>query len=228
MLWLSFGLFAQPFLRQCVFNVVTAHSLFEEQLNLTFTPWLCPLPFIFMTTNFRNPFQQHSKAMFLWQLAVASVCIKFVFIPAWKSLPDNQKYNHYYHCYDTLPFFQEIMSRMTPGRRVDSLEQLVHSTLAELVTIANEAGVPTGGKAWMWKFHWKYVSNRKTPWAFYSSLNVQWKMNYRSKHMLVCCHSCEQWGSKSKWEQARKGKSGVGDQDVSGVGQDAAPSWVDS
>lgn len=32
-------------------------------------------------------------------------------------------------------------------RRVDSLEQLVHSTLAELVTIANEAGVPTGGKA---------------------------------------------------------------------------------
>ena len=31
-------------------------------------------------------------------------------------------------------------------RRVDSLEQLVHSTLAELVTIANEAGVPTGGK----------------------------------------------------------------------------------
>lgn len=30
---------------------------------------------------------------------------------------------------------------------MDSLEQLVHSTLAELVTIANEAGVPTGGKA---------------------------------------------------------------------------------
>lgn len=53
----------------------------------------------------------------------------------------------------TLPFFQENMSRMTPRRRVDSLEQLVHSTLAELVTIANEAGVPTGGKAWMWKFH---------------------------------------------------------------------------
>ena len=25
----------------------------------------------------------------------------------------------------------------------------MHSTLAELVTIANEAGVPTGGKAWM-------------------------------------------------------------------------------
>lgn len=43
----------------------------------------------------------------------------------------------------------------------------------------------------------------------------------------LCCHSCEQWGSKSKskWEQVRKGKSGVGDQDVSGVGQvDAAPS----
>jgi len=46
-------------------------------------------------------------------------------------------------------FFNEKMSRMTPCRRVDSLEQLVHSTLAELVTIANEAGVPTGGKAWM-------------------------------------------------------------------------------
>ena len=26
-------------------------------------------------------------------------------------------------------------------------------------------------------------------------------------------------GLKSKWEQARKGKSGVGDQDVSGAGQ---------
>jgi len=32
-------------------------------------------------------------------------------------------------------------------RRIDSLEHLVHNTLAELVTIANEAGVPTGGKA---------------------------------------------------------------------------------
>lgn len=32
-------------------------------------------------------------------------------------------------------------------KRVDSLETLVHQTLAELVTIANEAGVPTGGKA---------------------------------------------------------------------------------
>ena len=37
------------------------------------------------------------------------------------------------------------------ARRVDSLEQLVHSTLAELVTIANEAGVPTGGKAPGWR-----------------------------------------------------------------------------
>eukprot|EP00439_Symbiodinium_sp_Y106_P027689 s1577_g3.t1 len=33
------------------------------------------------------------------------------------------------------------------SRRIDSLEVLVHNTLAELVTIANEAGVPTGGKA---------------------------------------------------------------------------------
>lgn len=33
------------------------------------------------------------------------------------------------------------------ARRVDSLESLVHQTLGELVNIANEAGVPTGGKA---------------------------------------------------------------------------------
>jgi len=38
-------------------------------------------------------------------------------------------------------------SMHTLTRRIDSLEVLVHNTLAELVTIANEAGVPTGGKA---------------------------------------------------------------------------------
>ena len=42
---------------------------------------------------------------------------------------------------------QSPENRSLRARRVDSLEQLVHSTLAELVTIANEAGVPTGGKA---------------------------------------------------------------------------------
>lgn len=84
----------------------------------------------------------------------------------------------------------------TPCRRVDSLEQLVHSTLAELVTIANEAGVPTGGKAWMWKFHWKYVSNGKTPWAFYYFFIALWTFSerwVRSKHIYniyVCLLSC--------------------------------------
>ena len=34
-----------------------------------------------------------------------------------------------------------------PLRRIDSLETMVHQTLGELVSIANEAGVPTGGKA---------------------------------------------------------------------------------
>lgn len=138
-----------------------------------------------------TPFQKHSKAMFLdnWRFpaCVLSSCFFFCMEQStWQS--KIQSLLSLLWPMALFLFFNEKMSRMTPRRRVDSLEQLVHSTLAELVTIANEAGVPTGGKAWMWKFHWKYVSNRKTPWAFYFFIAL-WTFSerwVRSKHMFVC------------------------------------------